>query len=106
MTEKTIPKDLPARLTRSRMSVPDRAIVMMETTGSATPPIRKPIIAGPKLVPADAPIIGGKIRLPAPKNMEKSVREVAMRTAVLLERPAESSLTVCVTATHLIVWVL
>ncbi len=27
-------------------------------------------------------------------------------TAVLLERPAESSLTVCVTATHLMVWVL
>ena len=51
-------------------------------------------------------MIGGKIRLPAPKNIEKRVREVAMRTAVLLERPVESSLTVCVTATHLMVWVL
>ena len=106
MTEKTMPKDVPARLTRSRMSVPDSAIVMMEMTGSATPPIRKPIIEGAKFVPADAPMIGGKMRLPAPKNIEKSVREVAMRTAVPLERPAESSLTVCVTATHLMVWVL
>ena len=85
------------------MSVPDRAIVMIEMTGRATPPIRKPIIAGVKLVPADAPMIGGKIRLPAPKNMEKRVREVAMRTAVL-ERWPESSLTVCVTATHCVVW--
>ena len=86
--------------------MPDRAIVMIETTGRATPPIRKPIIAGAKFVPAEAPMIGGKIRLPAPKNIEKRVREVAMRTAVLLERPVESSLTVCVTATHLMVWVL
>ena len=78
---------------------------MIEMTGRATPPMRKPIIAGVKLVPADAPMIGGKMRLPAPKNMEKSVREVAMRTA-MPERSVESSLTVCVTATHLMMWVL
>jgi len=51
-------------------------------------------------------MIGGKMRFPAPKNIEKSVREVAMRTAVLLERPVVSSLTVWVTVTHLVVWVL
>jgi hypothetical protein len=50
-------------------------------------------------------MIGGKIRLPAPKNIEKSVKDVAMRTATP-ERSVESSLTVCVTATHLIMCVL
>ena len=84
------------------MSVPDRAIVMIEMTGSATPPMRKPIMAGVTFVPADAPMMGGKIRFPAPKNMENRVREVAMRTAVL-ERWLESSLTVCVTGTHCVV---
>ena len=93
MTEKTRPKDFPARLTRSRMSVPDRAIVMIEMTGRATPPMRKPIMAGATFVPADAPMIGGKIRLPAPKNIENRVSEVAMRTA-LLDRCPEASLTV------------
>ena len=75
---------------------------MIEMTGESDTPMRKPIIAGVTLVPADAPMIGGKIRLPAPKNMEKSVSEVAMRTAVL-ERWVESSLTVCVTATRCVV---
>ena len=75
---------------------------MMETTGRATPAMRKPMIAGVKFEPADAPIIGGKIRLPAPKNMEKRVNEVAMRTAVP-ERWVESSLIVCVTATRCVV---
>ncbi len=40
------------------------------------------------MVPADAPMIGGKMKIYPPKNIEKSVRDVAIRTAVLLERPA------------------
>src|SRR5699024_12189572 len=37
--------------------------------------MRKPMIAGQKLVPELTPTIGGKIRLPAPKNIENSVNE-------------------------------
>ena len=32
-------------------------------------------MAGQKLVPELTPTMGGKMRLPAPKNMEKSMRE-------------------------------
>ena len=49
-----------------------------EITGSSTPPIKKPVIAGVKAVPAWAPITGGKIRFPAPKNIENRVSDTAI----------------------------
>ncbi|EFG80314.1 hypothetical protein HMPREF0281_02408 [Corynebacterium ammoniagenes DSM 20306] len=51
------------------------AIATMAATGSSTPAMRKPMIAGQKLVPELTPTIGGKIRLPAPKNIENRVNE-------------------------------
>ena len=37
--------------------------------------MRKPMMAGQKLVPELTPTIGGKMRLPAPKNIENSVND-------------------------------
>ena len=51
-------------------------------TGRATPPIRKPIIAGLKFDPELAPMMGGKIKFPAPKNIENKVREVAISSPI------------------------
>lgn len=39
-------------------------------------------MAGQKLVPEATPTIGGKIRFPAPKNMEKSMSEATMMVIV------------------------
>lgn len=43
-----------------------------------TPVVMKPMMAGVKLVPDCAPRMAGKIRFPAPKNMENSMRAVTM----------------------------
>ena len=50
------------------------------------------MIAGVKCSPDSTPRIGGKIRLPAPKNMEKSIRPMAATVARLLPRDAPFSL--------------
>ena len=86
MHEKAIPKNLPPRPDRSRRSLPDNAIAMIAMTGRATPPMRKPIMAKLKCEPEFAPIIGGKIRFPAPKNIENSVSDVAISKPVPCER--------------------
>ena len=78
MHENVIPNAFPPRPERSRRSVPDNAIAIIAMTGRATPPIRKPIIAGLKFDPEFAPMMGGKIKFPAPKNIENKVREVAI----------------------------
>ena len=54
------------------------ATAITAKTGSATPAARKPKVAGQKLVPEETPTSGGKMRLPAPKNMEKSMREATI----------------------------
>lgn len=45
----------------------------MPSTGNPTPAKKNPAIAGMADVPACTPRSGGKMRFPAPKNIEKSV---------------------------------
>src|SRR5690625_1117950 len=78
ITEKITPKNTPPRDARSRTLYPEIATATIAATGSSTPAMRKPMIAGQKLVPELTPTIGGKIRLPAPKNIENSVNEAMM----------------------------
>ena len=60
------------RLASRRIS-PTRATAMMPSTGSPMPAIRKPAVAGTASAPACRPSSGGRIRLPAPKNIENSM---------------------------------
>lgn len=53
---------------------PDLATATTPRTGNPMAVTAKPAMAIQIFVPADAPKKGGKIRFPAPKNMEKSVR--------------------------------
>ena len=52
---------------------PERATAITPRTGSPTALIKNPAAAGIMDVPACTARKGGNIRLPAPKNMEKSV---------------------------------
>ena len=78
MTGKTTPNAVPARWARSRRFEPDSAMAITASTGSREAVRRKPISAGQKLSPASTASMGGKMRLPAPKNMENSARAVTM----------------------------
>ena len=51
-----------------------RDTTAIPSTGKPTAVIKKPISAGRLCVPAFCPRKGGKIRLPAPKNIENNVR--------------------------------
>ena len=55
---------------------PDREIAITVSSGKPTPVSKNPIIAGQKFSPAFWPSMGGKIKLPAPKNKENSIRPV------------------------------
>ena len=57
-------------------SFPDREMAITVSSGKPTPVSKKPIIAGQKFSPAFCSSIGGKIKLPAPKNKENSIRPV------------------------------
>ena len=61
---------------------------MTVTTGMSTPVSRKPVMAGVKFSPDSTPSIGGKMRFPAPKNMENSMRPTATTVPVMLGRLA------------------
>ena len=56
------------------------------STGIKTPVRRKPIMAGVKCSPDSTPSIGGKMRLPAPKNMENNMRPTATTVPVVFGR--------------------
>ena len=60
----------PASLSRP----PARATAVTPAMGRPTALTARPAKAGQRLVPACAPRCGGKIRFPAPKNMENSVK--------------------------------
>ena len=66
-----LPPTLPARSVRPLERLIPRAATARR--GMPTPVIRKPITAGHTLNPATCPMYTGKIRLPAPKNMPKSM---------------------------------
>ena len=53
---------------------PARATAVTPAMGRPTALTARPAKAGQRLVPACAPRCGGKIRFPAPKNMENSVK--------------------------------
>ena len=61
-------------------SPPERATATTPSTGSPTALRASPSMAGQVWVPAWAAILGGKIRLPAPKNMENRVKPTRSRS--------------------------
>ena len=61
------------------------ATATIARTGRSTPAARKPRTAGQKLVPAETPTMGGKMRLPAPKNIENSISDAITMVAPGLE---------------------
>src|SRR5699024_8551721 len=71
--EKTRPNTLPARDAMSTMPLPDTATAITASAGRTTAVDRKPAIAGAYESPASTPSCGGKMRLPAPKNIAKSI---------------------------------
>ena len=83
-TGKTTPKMEPARCARSRRFEPDSAMAITASTGKSDAVVRKPNSAGQKLSPASTASMGGKMRLPAPKNIENSASPVT--TIALVER--------------------
>ena len=58
---------------------PDSATAITPKIGKPTAVMRKPMKAESDSVPACTPSQGGKIRLPAPKNIAKSVRPTKLR---------------------------
>ena len=50
---------------------------MIVIVGSSTPVRMKPMMAGVKFSPDSIPSMGGKIRLPAPKNIANSISPTA-----------------------------
>lgn len=71
---KSMEKPLPTFLEILSIVPPDFTDAIAERTTSPTPVVRKPSIDHPKSVPALKPSEGGKIRLPAPKNIENRAR--------------------------------
>ena len=66
----------PARMGR----LPARATAMTPSTGKPMAEMRNPAMALQVFPPAWAPKKGGKIRFPAPKNMEKRVSPTNKRS--------------------------
>ena len=58
----------------SRSSPSNRATTTTPSTGSTTAVMRKPAMAAGAAEPAFCPRKGGKIRFPAPKNRENSIK--------------------------------
>lgn len=61
----------------SSRTPPHTATATMPSTGSPMPAARKPAIAGIAASPACRPSSGGRMRLPAPKNIENSMPPTA-----------------------------
>ena len=69
---KTAANRFPTRPARTG-SPPDRATAMTPRMGSPTALTARPVKAQDTAVPAESPRTGGKMRFPAPKNMENRV---------------------------------
>ena len=68
----TLAKRGPTRPARCSTLPPARADATMPSSGMPMPVMRKPSRAQVHAVPAAMPMNGGKIRLPAPKNIANS----------------------------------